>query len=375
MDSKYAPAERASKEKLLKDFELFENLPNVKEFINALPYVASVLNPERQVVYVNDRLLEMLKVDSLENLLGLRPGEAISCINSDKEPGRCGTSEGCKYCGAVNTILKCQLTNSPVKDECRIASIINNEEINYDLMIMASPFYINDTQYIILTLNDISSEIRKKMLERIFFHDVINTAGTLRGIIELMKSIHDENELRNFLSLADSTTKDLVEEIQSQRELILAENSELVVNRSTVYSLNVIRDIVVQIHFHPVSEKRSVTVDKDSDDITFKTDETIIKRVLNNMLKNALEATPERGQVIIGCFRDKNEIVFRVHNDGYISRDIQFQIFHRSFSTKGNNRGLGTYSMKLFTEKYLRGKILFESDFDKGTSFSIRLPV
>ena len=54
---------------------------------------------------------------------------------------------------------------------------------------------------------------------------------------------------------------------------------------------------------------------------------------------------------------------------------VQLQIFQRSFSTKGNGRGLGTYSMKLFTEKYLQGRVSFESTEEEGTTFMAMMPI
>jgi len=375
MDFGQIPAERATKENLFKDFQIFENLPNVKEIINALPYGAAILNPERQIIYANNKLIEMLNQKTLEELLGFRPGEAISCIHSDENPEGCGTTESCNFCGVVRTIRQCQILKLPVKDECRITSTINNEESSYDLFIMASPFYVNNIQYIILTLNDISSEKRKLMLEKIFFHDVINTAGTLRGIIDLMKDADNKLEMNKYIKLADFASNELVEEINAQRELILAENNELIIKRKPILSTNILRDVVVQILYHPISVNRSVIIDKDSAEITFTTDERILKRILINTLKNALEATPEHGKVKIGCSVTNRDIIIWVHNTGFIRREIQLQIFMRSFSTKDHNRGLGTYSMKLLTEKYLGGKISFETNEKNGTKFFIKLPI
>jgi sensor histidine kinase regulating citrate/malate metabolism len=51
------------------------------------------------------------------------------------------------------------------------------------------------------------------------------------------------------------------------------------------------------------------------------------------------------------------------------------QIFQRSFSTKGVNRGIGTYSIKLFTERYLRGKAWFTTDKLNGTNFYVKYPI
>jgi sensor histidine kinase regulating citrate/malate metabolism len=56
-----------------------------------------------------------------------------------------------------------------------------------------------------------------------------------------------------------------------------------------------------------------------------------------------------------------------------IPEGIREQIFMRSFSTKGATRGLGTYSVKLLTEKYLKGKASFLSNTSEGTVFTIEL--
>jgi sensor histidine kinase regulating citrate/malate metabolism len=54
--------------------------------------------------------------------------------------------------------------------------------------------------------------------------------------------------------------------------------------------------------------------------------------------------------------------------------DIKLQVFQRSFSTKGKNRGTGTYESKLLVSRYLKGEISFTSNKD-GTTFQIRLPL
>jgi hypothetical protein len=56
-------------------------------------------------------------------------------------------------------------------------------------------------------------------------------------------------------------------------------------------------------------------------------------------------------------------------------REVQLQIFQRSFSTKADRgRGIGTYSVKLFVERYLKGTVGFVSAEPGGTTFSVTLP-
>jgi sensor histidine kinase regulating citrate/malate metabolism len=49
------------------------------------------------------------------------------------------------------------------------------------------------------------------------------------------------------------------------------------------------------------------------------------------------------------------------------------QVFMRSFSTKGTQRGLGTYSMKILGEQHLGGTVDFTTSDTEGTTFFIIL--
>ena len=50
------------------------------------------------------------------------------------------------------------------------------------------------------------------------------------------------------------------------------------------------------------------------------------------------------------------------------------QLFQRAFSTKGADRGVGTYGMRLLSERYLGGAVGFRSDLENGTEFRVSLP-
>jgi signal transduction histidine kinase len=108
--------------------------------------------------------------------------------------------------------------------------------------------------------------------------------------------------------------------------------------------------------------------------VSFISDEAILRRVLANMLKNALEASAAGETVTMGCHKGEEKIVFWVHNPAAMDPEVQRQIFQRFFTTKGPGRGLGTYSMKLLAEEYLGGRVLFESSPENGTRFTVSLP-
>jgi hypothetical protein len=68
------------------------------------------------------------------------------------------------------------------------------------------------------------------------------------------------------------------------------------------------------------------------------------------------------------------QVWFLVHNPGFIAAEVQPQVFTLSFSTKGAGRGLGTYGMRLLSERFLSGRVEFESHPTAGTTFTVTLP-
>ncbi|MCC7353132.1 MAG: ATP-binding protein, partial [Anaerolineae bacterium] len=104
-------------------------------------------------------------------------------------------------------------------------------------------------------------------------------------------------------------------------------------------------------------------------------DPILLGRVIGNMVKNALEAIEPGQAITLGCRIIGEGVEFWVHNPGFMPPSVQLQLFQRSFSTKGKGRGLGTYSMKLLSERYLHGSVSFTSSLETGTTFVGRYPL
>ena len=288
-------------------------------------------------------------------------------------PGGCGSSDNCRVCGAANAILKSKENNEKAVNECRITSVQNGKTISYDLLVSATPIKIKDQPYTLLTIKDISSEKRKRMLERIFFHDILNTSSNLAGVVSLLKATEDINEIRSFIEIASDVTQLLNDEILMQRELWAAENNELVINVSEVDSMTIMNMAIHSVKGYSYAIGKQIIIQEKSESFRLSTDKVLLVRILVNMIKNALEATAQNTSVTLGCQKKDNECIFWVHNFASIPKNIQLQIFQRSFSTKSPDRGIGTYSMRLLTENYLNGKIWFESMEESGTTFYVSI--
>ncbi|WP_159038542.1 ATP-binding protein [Brumimicrobium mesophilum] len=118
-----------------------------------------------------------------------------------------------------------------------------------------------------------------------------------------------------------------------------------------------------------------VIVDRDKDWIIFA-DKDLIIRVFNNLIKNAIQATPEKSltRITIAFTTDEDHYIVSVHDQGAgIPIEIQKKMFSPNFTTKTTGSGLGLAMVKQIINNH-NGEIWFESDIGSGTTFYIRLP-
>lgn len=213
----------------------------------------------------------------------------------------------------------------------------------------------------------------REVLERIFFHDIMNLAGGIQGVASVLNN-RTNGQTKELIEMIMTASDLLIDEVKAQKQLRLAENGELPLNIETVNSCCILTDLMKIYKNHEVAERKTITV-KCSEPAQIKCDRAILTRIIGNMMKNALEATSPGGEIKTGCIvhHDTGEVEFFVNNPSCIPQDIQGRIFQRSFSTKDKGRGLGTYSMKLLGEKYLKGTVGFTTDATSDTTFFIKL--
>jgi K+-sensing histidine kinase KdpD len=365
----FAPAERANDDRLSEQKRIMEKNIMLNSMGDAVSKMILVLNKQRQIVYSNKRFMDFAGWKDINELLGKRPGEAVKCMHSNINTGGCGTSRFCRECGAINAILESHKGMQSEK-ECQILTQDNDA---LDFRVTATPYEEAGDSYTIFAISDISNEKRREVLERVFFHDVLNSAGGISGLSSILPDADDKEEVTEIATLLKNSSDMLVEEIKSQRVLNAAERGKLEIALTHVSSYSILKDIHDIYLNHEVTSNKKLVIDSKASDAAFVSDPVLLRRIIANMTKNALEASMPEGTVTISTKEKDNSVVFSVHNMTYMDESIQHQLFKRSFSTKGNGRGIGTYSIKLFGEKYLKGNVWFESTEEKGTTFYIEI--
>ena len=371
LTTKFASPERSSPKEIKEYGERLLKKKVFVESINAFPEIVMFLDKNRQVVFCNEALLEKMDIKDSMTLVGKRPGEIFDCINAQKESGGCGTSSFCAECGAVKAILSSQSGNKCV-EECRLTIKTNKGQEALDLRVWAVSLEIDSEVFTVFTLKDIGDEKRRELLQRTFFHDILNDSGIISAYSENMRDgilKTDENAGVKVLSIIGR----MIDTIMGQRDLLSAEEGKLKVLKKEFLVFEFLDEIRQNYSVSKWGKDKEIVVEYKEGKERIVSDRTLLGRVMINLLKNALEASNPGDKVTIGHRKEDQKNIFYVNNPDVMDKSVQLQIFQRSFSTKGNGRGVGTYSVKLFTEQYLKGEAYFISGEDGGTTFFVKI--
>ncbi len=361
----------ASRLALARQAAFFNDAFLTRHLLDAMPGMVLVLNNLRQIVFANRAFRQISGRSDDDNLVGLRVGDVLSCHVALNAGGGCGTSDSCETCGALAAMLT-GLSGAENVQECTLTQEGAPVAQHLTLRVWCVPLCFSNEEFVVLAGTDVSHERRRLALERTFFHDILNLVGSIQGYAELMEIDENVDPLMVSRRIQMASQK-VIEEIDAQRVLLAVEKGELKIDNHVLSSRDVLRDVIEIYEGQEIARKRFLKIAEDVVTMSFISDATLLRRILGNMVKNALEASPEGFTVTLGVDQSTDGLNFWVHNATVISASYHQRIFQRDFSTKGSGRGLGTYSMKLLG-RYLSGDVDFESTPEAGTRFCLSIP-
>ena len=107
----------------------------------------------------------------------------------------------------------------------------------------------------------------------------------------------------------------------------------------------------------------------------FKSDTGYIKRVITNLISNAVQAMPKGGKLTVKTHRENGSAVLIVEDTGVgIPENAKSKLFQPLFTTKSKGQGFGLAVCKRLVDA-MGGTITFESEEGKGTKFTVKLPM
>lgn len=145
--------------------------------------------------------------------------------------------------------------------------------------------------------------------------------------------------------------------------------------------VRIAREAVVELEPQITEKQLTFEEDYDTDLPPLQLDRDLTRIIFQNLLSNAVKYTPAKGRVSLKIARDKNTILIQVTDTGYgVPKRQQRFLFTKLFRADNvrqkdtDGTGLGLYIVRSIVDES-KGKIWFESEEDKGTTFYVRLPL
>jgi len=356
---------REEREKRL--LELANEQSRVRSIVNALDDGVVVINLDGQVVFHNASFLKLLDIQK-----HVKNGEPVwDILPKDLND-------------QVKEVLDQKNNFKAIKQEIVI-------QPPAELVIMANTTPIIDSDGHIIglvsVLRDISELKKLDMLKSQFVnmaaHELKAPLAAVQGYLELMSENALGESIDDYESYVDRSlqrTKALIDMINDLLNISRLEAGKVRREIETVDMAELIDERLDFFSEH--MQQKNLTLEKDLENsLLVRIDRDEINRVVNNLISNAIKYNKENGYIFISACKDGPYAKMSVRDTGIgLQPEEKERLFEEFFRAKNKftrtvtGTGLGLTIVKRIIDSYA-GKIDVDSEFEKGSTFTIYLPL
>jgi signal transduction histidine kinase len=221
----------------------------------------------------------------------------------------------------------------------------------------------------------------KSNFMRMMSHDLKTPLARIQGMADVIrKEPADLTETQRLaLNTIAESSEELTDFIGSILSLSRIESKELKLQLRSRDVNQLMRDVLRRTEY--MAARKHIEVLTEFEPLfSIKVDEDLVKTVLANLLENAIKYSAEGTRIMVTTEEINNEVVIQVSDQG---RGIPpeeighvFDRFYRARNSRSNTpgNGLGLYLARYFVELH-NGRLEVESVLDKGSTFTVRLPM
>ena len=205
-------------------------------------------------------------------------------------------------------------------------------------------------------------------------HEIKNPLTPMRLTVQSFQRKFDPED-PNLKQKLNDYTKTLIQQIDTMSSVASAFSNFASMPAQQNETLNVVE--VVEFSLDIFNEEY-IQFESDEKEIITVMDRTQLIRIITNLIKNAIQAIPEeqdQKSIEVAVKRVGSNVNITVKDNGIgIETEYIEHIFEPKFTTKTSGMGLGLGIIKNIIENY-KGTITFETQYGKGTTFIVSLPI
>ncbi len=234
-------------------------------------------------------------------------------------------------------------------------------------------------------LNDVS---HFKMLERVknefiatATHGLKNTLTKIALMSQLIPKLGSLNEKQaEYLANISHSAANMDKFVQNMLELARIDADGLELKCSSINVNQLVSGIVEEFQVQAKAAEQSLQFEPADEQPVIQADQFQMQQALRNLVSNAIKFTPKNGSIVLSVQSGQDSVLVTVKDNGYgiHQNDLPF-IFERFYRVYNDDvkdiegNGLGLAIVKSIVEQHA-GKVSVDSDYGKGSLFSITLP-
>ena len=286
----------------------------------------------------------------------------------------------------------------PIRREVQVIGVIILESVSDSQSNLAFLNSLSDSAAIAISNAQLFAEVQRANLAKSEFvsfvaHELKNPMTSIKGYSELLAagSVGQINEMQaNFLSTIRANVQRMSALVSDLNDNAKIEAGQLRLEYKPVQLEDVVDEVIRSTKRQVEEKKQVVDLHLPQKLPNVWADQTRVGQVLTNLVSNAHKYTPEGGRVVVGAEAAFNQwdpggakevVHLWVKDDGIgISIEDQAKIFQKFFRSEDSKAreapgtGLGLNITKSLVEMQ-GGRIWFDSEFRKGTTFHFTVPV
>jgi len=246
----------------------------------------------------------------------------------------------------------------------------------------------NEVEYFVGIERDVSKEVQIDKMKTEFIslasHQLRTPLTAMNWFVEML--IHGDMGPLSSVQIEamhsiDASNKRMISLVNSLLNISRIESGRLIIDPHPTDINKLMEDTVNELKKRSEENNQKIIFIPLPTLTPLPLDEKLMHEVFINLLTNALKYSPKNTQITISIMKKDNDALVQVHDEGYgIPLHQQDKIFQKFFradnavKNEADGTGLGLYLVKSIIESS-DGKIGFESEENKGSTFWISLPL
>jgi two-component system phosphate regulon sensor histidine kinase PhoR len=306
------------------------------------------------------------------------------CFNKCMEGGNTSNNQGNSIAMATMPVLQNDGYYFGVQFPHLEATLISQMGIwgFSSIVLLIVIFFFVYTLFVILQQRRLS-EVQKDFINNMTheFKTPISTIAISTEVLRQPSIIHSPERLLNYATIIQTENNRLKQQVERVLQMARLEKHDLGLKREQCNVHDIIEDAVKNINLTLKARDGEITLKLLANTPIILADKLHFTNVIFNLLDNAVKYSIEAPQISITTTLSKKEVMIDVVDNGIgINAEHQKKIFHRFYRIPTGNLhnvkgfGLGLSYVKLIVEAH-QGKIFVNSELNKGSKFTIKLPI